>query len=593
MSSQVVADPGMSTYKRLLKYVARYWWVLLLSFLGNAINALSQPLMAKWLGWFIDVYGQQKDTLIYGLPLAQIIPLTVIGIFILRGVGIYLGDYYMAIAARNVVNDLRCEMFNKLVQLPSRYFDTNNSGHIISKVTYNVEQISSAGAKSVATIVGESLTVIFLVASLVMSNWRLAMVFLLCAPFIGIVISVANKFFIRYSRRIQNSVGDVTQVLSESINGQRVTKIFNGVEYEKARFFKLSLYNCTQGLKLAAVNALSTPIIQIITAMAMAFIVWLLLNYFEPMSKGEIVAFMTTAGLLSKPLRHLVEVTSTVQKGLTAAQTIFEFIDEETEKDAGDYTVPRVQGLVEFKNVSFSYSNQVEDNVIQGINFTAASGQTVAIVGRSGGGKSTLVSLIPRFYEYTEGEICLDGVPVTRYQLNNLRSHIALVTQHVTLFNDTIANNIAYGALRGAAEVDIVNAATKAHAIEFIRELPDGFNTLVGDNGILLSGGQRQRLAIARAILKNAPILILDEATSALDSESEHFIQEALNEVMKGRTTFVIAHRLSTIEKADMIIVIDQGAIVESGSHKELLANNGLYSQLHNMQFKDDALIEV
>lgn len=593
MSKQVGVNPGMTTYKRLLGYVTRYWFVLLLSFLGDALYAASQPLSAKWLGWFIDIYGQHKDVVVYGMTLAQAIPLTILAIFLVRGIGIFLGDYYMAIASRNIVNDLRCEMFNKLVQLPSRYFDNNNSGHIISKVTYNVEQISSAGAKSVETIISESLTVVFLVASLVMSNWRLAMVFLLCAPFIGIVISITNKLFIRYSRRIQGSVGDVTQILSESINGQRVTKIFNGGEYEKDRFFKLSLYNCTQALKLAAVSSLSTPIIQMITAIALAFIVWLLLDYFEPMSKGEIVSFMTTAGLLSKPLRHLVEVTGTVQKGLTAAQTIFEFIDEKSESDTGTHTVERVKGLVEFKKVGFSYSDHSADDVIKDLSFTANPGQTVAIVGRSGGGKSTLVSLIPRFYEYTRGDICLDGVSIKQYTLANLRNQIALVTQNVTLFNDTIANNIAYGALRGAAESDIINAATKAHAIEFIRELPDGLNTLVGDNGILLSGGQRQRLAIARAILKDAPILILDEATSALDSESEHFIQEALNEVMKGRTTFVIAHRLSTIEKADVILVIDQGAVIESGSHKELLAKNGLYSQLHKMQFKDDALIEV
>lgn len=584
--------PGMGTYTRLLKYVARYWPVLLLSFLGDALYAASQPLSAKWLGWFIDIYGQQNDVRVYGMALAQAIPLTVIAIFLLRGVGIFLGDYYMAIASRNIVNDLRCEMFGKLVQLPSRYFDNNNSGHIISKVTYNVEQISSAGAKSVETIVSESLTVIFLVGSLVMSNWKLAAVFLLCAPFIGIVIATTNKLFIRYSRRLQNSVGDVTQILSETINGQRVTKIFNGADYEKERFFTLSFYNCAQGLKLAAVSALSTPVIQMITAMAMAFIVWLLLDYFEPMSKGEIVSFMTTAGLLSKPLRHLVEVTSTVQKGLTAAQTIFEFIDEKSEVDTGQHTVSRAQGLVEFKNVEFSYSSSA-DPVISQLSFTALPGQTIAIVGRSGGGKSTMVSLIPRFYEYTGGEILLDGIAIKNYQLQNLRSQIALVTQHVTLFNDTIANNIAYGGLRGASEADIIDAATKAHAIEFIRELPDGLNTQVGDNGVLLSGGQRQRLAIARAILKNAPILILDEATSALDSESEHFIQEALGEVMKGRTTFVIAHRLSTVEKADVILVIDQGRLIESGSHRELLANGGLYAQLHKMQFKDDALIEV
>jgi subfamily B ATP-binding cassette protein MsbA len=586
-------NPGMTTYKRLLRYVARYWVVILISFIGNAIYAISNPLAAKWLGWFIDIYGKHEGVVLYGLSLAQLVPLTIIGVFLIRGIGIFLSDYYMAVAARNIVNDLRCEMFAKLVKLPSKYFDKNNSGHIISKVTYNVEQISSAGAGSVETIVRESLTVIALLAAMLSSNWKLAVVFLLCAPFCGIVIMFTNKLFIRYSRRIQSSVGDVTQILSESISGQRVTKVFTGDEYEKARFFKISLYNCAQGLKLASVGALSTPIIQMITAISMAFIVWLLLDYFPPMTPGEITTFLTNTSLLSKPLRHLVEITGTVQKGLTAAQTIFEFVDEESEKDTGNLKIGRANGLVEFKNVSFSYNDNSEELVISDLSFTALPGQTIAIVGRSGGGKSTLVSLIPRFYDYTRGNIYLDGVAITDYQLNNLRNQIALVTQNVTLFNDTIANNIAYGALRGASESDIILAATKAHAIEFIKDLPEGLNTLVGDNGVLLSGGQRQRLAIARAILKDAPILILDEATSALDSESEHFIQEALSEVMQGRTTFVIAHRLSTVEKSDVILVIDQGSIIEMGSHRDLLIKNGLYSQLHKMQFKDDALIEV
>jgi len=413
----------------------------------------------------------------------------------------------------------------------------------------------------------------------------LSLIFLAAVPVIGVTVAFASGRFRMLSKRLQKSVGDVTHVVSESIQGQVEVKSFGGEDYEKKRFFRASRYNLRQGMKLVVAGAVNTPVIQFIVSLALATLVWLALGVMNGASAGEFAAYVAAASMLAKPIRQLTQVNLKIQRGITAAASVFELIDQTQEQDLGTYTVDRVLGAIEYKNVVFAYGDEV---VIKGVNLSVAAGQTVALVGRSGSGKSTLVQLLARFYEIKGGEILLDGHPVTDYKLSVLRENVAIVSQNFTLFNTTLAENIAYG--MDDVSMDAIKvAAKKAYALEFIEKLPQGFETPVGHDGMQLSGGQRQRIAIARAILKDAPVLILDEATSALDTESERFIQLALEEVMKGRTTFVIAHRLSTVENADCIYVMDDGQIVESGRHQDLMAKAGAYAQLQNLQWSDHA----
>ncbi|WP_273426911.1 lipid A export permease/ATP-binding protein MsbA [Marinobacter sp.] len=578
------AQPSGSweTYKRLLVYVRPFWLAFSLAVVGNVIYAAASTGMAAAMEYVIAAIENPTE----GNRI--MLTLLIVGVFAFRGVGTFMSQYFIGYVGRHVINVLRNDVFDRLLSLPSRYFDDNAAGRLVSKLTFNVEQVAEATTNAVTITLREGLTIIGLLCFMLYTNWVLTLIFLAVGPVIGAVVSYASKRFRRISKRIQGSMGDITHVASESIAGYRVVRTFGGEDYEQQRFREVNDRNLTQSLKMASTQAISVPVIQVLVAIAIAALVWTMLapEIRGGMTTGQLVAFITAATTMAKPIRQVTSVHAKIQKGLAAAYDVFETMDEQPEQDPGTYAPSRVEGNIRFEDVSFRYRDQL-DNVLEGISLDIPAGQSVALVGRSGSGKSTLVSLLPRFYEYTGGDILIDDHSLRDYSLKALRSQIALVTQNVVLFNDTIAANIAYGALRDCSREEIREAAAKAHALEFIDRMPEGLDARIGDNGVMLSGGQRQRLAIARALLKNAPILILDEATSALDTESERHIQEALETVMKGRTTLVIAHRLSTIESADRILVMENGRIVESGRHDELLATGGAYAQLHQMQFSE------
>lgn len=579
----VAEDPSdWQTYKRLVAYVKPFWFAFSLAVLGNVIYAAASTGMAAAMEYVITALENPTDENRLQLTLL------IVAVFAFRGVGTFLSQYFISYVGRQVINALRTQVFDRMLALPSRYFDENAAGRLVSKLTFNVEQVAEATTNAITITLREGLTIIGLMGFMLYTNWKLTLVFLAAGPLIALVVSYASKRFRKLSKRIQGSMGDITHVASESINGYRVVRAFGGEDYERQRFGDVSQRNLTQSLKLASTQAISVPVIQVLVAIAIAALVWTMLapEIRGNMSTGELVAFITAATTMAKPIRQVTSVHANIQKGVAAAQDVFGTMDEAPEPDNGQYVPDRVSGDVELKNVCFRYREQL-DNVLEDINIRIPAGQSVALVGRSGSGKSTLVSLLPRFYDYSEGEILIDDHELKDFRLTALRAQIALVTQNVVLFNDTIAANIGYGSLRESSRENIRDAAAKAHALEFIDRMPDGLDTMIGDNGVMLSGGQRQRLAIARALLKDAPILILDEATSALDTESERHIQAALDTVMEGRTTLVIAHRLSTIEKADRILVMDAGRIIESGRHDELLAAGGTYAQLHQMQFSE------
>ncbi len=582
-------------YSRLLAYVVPYWAAFLVSILGFLLYSLSNVSFVQLISYIVDSLqdsnqASEEFTQYFAALFGEsgdlnrtLIPIAIVLIAFTRGVGTFIGNYFISYVSTNLVHNLRCQLFNRLLTLPSAFYDKHAMGHLVAKVTFHVTQVTGAATDAVRVIIREGFTVIGYLGLLLYLNWKLTIIFFAVAPIIALLVSYAGKRFRRISERIQDSMGDVTHVASEAVQGYREVRTFGGSEYERKRFDKVSQDNRRQSMKMVVTSSISTPAIQLMVAIALAGLVWLVLDpaLLKDMTSGSVVAFITTSGLLAKPIRQLSEVNATVQRGLAAAEDIFDLFDEAVEEDEGDFVTDRVSGEVTFNNVSFAYGDDLPD-VLRDIQFTVKPGETIALVGRSGSGKSTLASLIPRFYSPSKGDILIDGRPIESFKLDNLRSHIAIVTQQVTLFNDTVKRNIGYGTLQGASDEAIVEAAEKAYAADFIRGLPDGFDTIVGDDGVLLSGGQRQRLAIARAFLKDAPILILDEATSALDTESERYIQAALEAVVKGRTTFIIAHRLSTIEKADRILVIDNGAIVEQGTHAELLAMKGFYAGLHD-----------
>ncbi|TVT57762.1 MAG: lipid A export permease/ATP-binding protein MsbA [Azoarcus sp. PHD] len=593
-SDATSSNSSLKIYLRLLTYVRPYVGLFAISIVGFVIFASSQPMLAGVLKYFVDGLNDPALAVFSGIPLLgelalmQAVPALIVAIAAWQGLGSYLGNYFIAQVSLGLVHDLRLALFDSLLRLPNRYFDSNNSGHLISRITFNVTMVTGAATDAIKVVIREGLTIVFLFGYLLWMNWKLTLVMVAILPVIGVLVGSASKKFRKQAKKIQAAMGDVTHVASETIQGYRVVRSFGGEAYESARFRAASEDNTRKQLRMVKTGATYTPTLQLVTYSAMAVLLFLVLWLRGDSTAGELVAYITAAGLLPKPIRQLSEVSSTIQKGLAGAESIFSQLDEAPELDQGTLTRPRVEGRLSVKHLSFSYPG-TERKVLDDISFDVEPGQMVALVGRSGSGKSTLANLIPRFYVHDEGDILIDGVAVQNFALRNLRQQIALVTQHVTLFNDTVANNIAYGDLAGAPRDAVERAAEAAYAREFIDRLPLGFDTEIGENGVSLSGGQRQRLAIARALLKDAPILILDEATSALDTESERHIQAALDHATRGRTTLVIAHRLSTIERADMILVMDQGHLVERGTHAELLAAGGHYARLHSMQFRDEA----
>jgi subfamily B ATP-binding cassette protein MsbA len=584
--TEAQSSSSLKIYLRLLGYVRPYVGYFALSIVGYVIFASSQPMLAGILKYFVDGLADPQAVAFPTVPflrdlqLLQIVPLLVVLIALWQGIGSYLGNFYLAKVSLGLVHDLRMALFDSLLRLPNPYFDNHNSGHLISRITFNVTMVTGAATDAIKVVIREGLTVVFLFGYLLWMNWKLTLVMLAILPVIAVMVSSASKKFRKQSSKIQVAMGDVTHVASETIQGYRVVRSFGGETYESTRFAAASSDNTEKQLRMTKTGAVYTPMLQLVIYTAMAVLLFLVLLLRGEATAGDLVAYITAAGLLPKPIRQLSEVSSTVQKGVAGAESVFEQLDEPPELDEGTVELDRVSGRLQVSGLSFTYPG-TQKQVLQDISFSASPGQMIALVGRSGSGKSTLANLIPRFYHHSEGQILLDDVDVERFTLRNLRRHIALVTQQVNLFNDSVANNIAYGDLAGAPREDIERAVEAAYAKEFIDQLPQGLDTQVGENGVLLSGGQRQRLAIARALLKDSPVLVLDEATSALDTESERHIQAALDQVMKGRTTLVIAHRLSTIEKADLILVMDQGRIVERGSHGELLAMNGYYARLH------------
>lgn len=574
-------------YRRLLGYLRGYAPMFAISLVAMTLAAATEPAFVALLKPLIDKGFVDKN-----LQAMNWIPVAIVGLFLLRGITSFINDYTTSYLSGHLVQELRREMFAKMLRLPVGYFGDNPSGRVMSRFLNDVTQISEAGFNVITVCVKDGITVIGLMGLLLYTDWKLTLITLAVLPVVTLCVRYVTRRLRTLSQRSQQYMGEMTQVLNESIDCARVVKIYGGQEYENRRFGDSAIAVRRNGVKQAATTSLNTGVTQLIIAIALAFILYFAAararaNAF---TAGDFMSFLSGMLMLFAPVKRITSITQSLQRGMAAAESVFYFLDEAEEIDNGRRVLAQVKGEITLNHVGFHYPDS-ERASLYDVNLTIAPGTMVALVGASGSGKTTLASLIPRFYNPTSGVITLDGTDISEYTLQSLRAHIALVSQDVVLFNDTVAANIAYG-LPEASEAEIIAAARAANAYSFIEAMPQGLNTLIGENGMKLSGGQRQRIAIARAIMKNAPILILDEATSALDTESERLVQAALEKLMSNRTTLVIAHRLSTIEKADTIVVMHEGRIVETGKHAELIAQNGRYAQLQALQLENNTLPE-
>lgn len=574
---------GFLVYSRLFTYVRRYWFSLVIAMVASMVYSG----IDAWFVYFLKPL-LNKGLVARNHHFLHTAPLLVLGVFGMRGMASFFSNYNIASVARNVIMRLRQDLFAHLQKLPASFYDHSTSGNILSVILYSVEQIANASADVLTSAIQSTFLIIGLLIVMFKISWRLSLLYFVIIPSITVIMRFTSLRVRRLSLSIQESMATLTHSAEENIEGYKVVRGFGGQEHEIEKFNKASLINRQREMKIIAARAWSVSSVQLVAAMALSVTLYVatldIAN--SILTPGGFVAMIAAMLALLKPMKDLTTMQNKLYRGLAGAQTVFEMLDQKPEEDLGTKTVSgRAHGKIDFVDLNFSYTP--EKTVLQHINFTVNPGEVVALVGRSGSGKSTLVNLLPRFYQHFSGDILLDDVSVRDYRLADLRRQFAMVSQHVTLFNDTIANNIAYGRFEHVTEAEIRAAAKAAYALDFIDQLPQGLNTLVGENGVLLSGGQRQRIAIARAILKQAPILILDEATSALDTESERYIQAALDDLMKHCTTLVIAHRLSTVEHADKIVVLDNSQVIEVGRHAELLALNGHYAKLYRMQFKD------
>jgi ATP-binding cassette, subfamily B, bacterial MsbA len=569
------AGDSWSIYRRLLKYAKPHLGMFLIGVLGAILFATSNAALAYLVRKFLHgAFLVKNPAVLWEVPLGVVV------LFTLRGIGDYVQSYFPSWVGRQVIKGLRHDVFSHYLRLPTAYLDKQQSGHLLSKLTNNIELVAAAATGAAISLISDSLSILVLLITLFYMNWRLAVFCIVAAPLIGWLMRIANRSFRRYSERIQNSMGDITRVAKEAIDAHRLIKIFNAEDHQTERFERVNELNRASNMKLIRAKAVSNPVVQCIASIALASVLYVAIRqvFSHHMEVDDFFGFLTALMLIPAPLRSLVNMSGPLQQGIAAGQSVFEILDQPTEGSGGSIRLARARGDIEFRDVSFGYAGDKGD-VLRNVSLHVRPGETVAIVGPSGSGKTTLVGLVPRFYDVQQGSVLLDGVDVRDYRLTDLRSQVSLVSQDVVLFNDTIRNNIAFNAV-DKTQAQVEAAARAANVMEFVAEQPQGFDTPLADRGQNLSGGQRQRISIARALLKDSPILILDEATAALDNESERRVQHELGVLMQGRTTLVIAHRLSTVEGADRIIVLDQGRIVESGTHQDLLARGGLYAAL-------------
>ena len=569
------------TFGRLWPIISPFRLGLLVAGVALIVNAAIDPFMLTLLKTLLDdVIGQKNPGILVWMPLV------IIGLILIRGVSGYLSSYCISWVSGKVVMALRCRLFSHMMGMPVAFFDQQSTGTLLSRISYDCEQVASSSSGSLVTVVREGASILGLFVMMFYYSWQLSLILLVLAPIVSLAIRIVSRRFRRISKNMQNTMGQVTSHAEQMLKGHKEVLMFGGQQVESDRFGQVSNNMRRQGMKMVSATSLSDPIIQLLASSALAFVLYAASfpSVMATLTAGSISAVFSAMLMLMRPLKSLTNVNAQFQRGMAACQTLFAILDMEQEKDEGTRVVKRATGNIEFRDVTFTYP-VAETPALQQINLTIPAGKTVALVGRSGSGKSTLASLLTRFYDIDSGEILLDGHDLRDYTLASLREQVALVSQHVHLFNDTVANNIAYARTDVFSREEIEKAAEMAHAMEFVNKMDNGLDTVIGENGVLLSGGQRQRIAIARALLRDSPILILDEATSALDTESERAIQSALETLQQNRTTLIIAHRLSTIEKADEILLVDEGEIVERGSHQQLLQQNGAYARLYQMQF--------